>query len=82
MQPGLSLDDIIARKRAQVKAKKSGKIVEPVEEEKEVNEDDESGKGLAGSTLIQLSFFQLTANGYVFEGDILTKLYFAILPRL
>ncbi|KAF9550358.1 nucleolar DEAD-box protein required for synthesis of 60S ribosomal subunit [Mortierella hygrophila] len=42
MQPGLSLDDIIARKRAQVKAKKSGKIVEPVEEEKEVNEDDES----------------------------------------
>ncbi|KAF8935732.1 nucleolar DEAD-box protein required for synthesis of 60S ribosomal subunit [Dissophora ornata] len=42
MQPGLSLDDIIARKRAQVKAKKSGKVVEPVEEEKEVNEDDES----------------------------------------
>ncbi|KAF9114390.1 nucleolar DEAD-box protein required for synthesis of 60S ribosomal subunit [Mortierella sp. AM989] len=42
MQPGLSLDDIIARKRAQVKAKKSGKIVEPAEEEKEVDEDDES----------------------------------------
>ncbi|KAF9956232.1 nucleolar DEAD-box protein required for synthesis of 60S ribosomal subunit [Mortierella alpina] len=42
MQPGLSLDEIIARKRAQVKAKKSGKIIAPVEEEKEVNEDDES----------------------------------------
>ncbi|KAF9206871.1 nucleolar DEAD-box protein required for synthesis of 60S ribosomal subunit [Haplosporangium sp. Z 27] len=42
MQPGLSLDDIIARKRAQVKAKKSGKVVEPIEEEKEVAEDDES----------------------------------------
>ncbi|KAG0352069.1 P-loop containing nucleoside triphosphate hydrolase protein [Gamsiella multidivaricata] len=42
MQPGLSLDEIIARKRAQVKAKKSGKIVAPVEEEKEINEDDES----------------------------------------
>ncbi|KAG0001478.1 nucleolar DEAD-box protein required for synthesis of 60S ribosomal subunit [Entomortierella chlamydospora] len=41
MQPGLSLDDIIARKRAQVKAKKSGKVIEPVEE-KEVAEDDES----------------------------------------
>ncbi len=44
MQPGLSLDEIIARKRAQVKAKKSGKIIAPVEEEKEVNEDDESGE--------------------------------------
>ena len=44
MQPGLSLDDIIARKRAQVKAKKSGKVVEPAEEEKEIDEDDESGK--------------------------------------
>lgn len=43
MQPGLSLDDIIARKRAQVKAKKNGKVVAPIEEEKEVNEDDESG---------------------------------------
>ncbi|KAG0259523.1 nucleolar DEAD-box protein required for synthesis of 60S ribosomal subunit [Mortierella polycephala] len=42
MQPGLSLDEIIARKRAQVKAKKSGKIIAPAEEEKEVNEDDES----------------------------------------
>ncbi|KAG0052655.1 nucleolar DEAD-box protein required for synthesis of 60S ribosomal subunit [Gryganskiella cystojenkinii] len=42
MQPGLSLDDIIARKRAQVKAKKSGKVVAPIEEEPEVNEDDES----------------------------------------
>ncbi|KAG0303626.1 nucleolar DEAD-box protein required for synthesis of 60S ribosomal subunit [Dissophora globulifera] len=42
MQPGLSLDDIISRKRAQVKAKKSGKVIAPVEEEKEVNEDDES----------------------------------------
>ncbi|KAG0344552.1 nucleolar DEAD-box protein required for synthesis of 60S ribosomal subunit [Podila humilis] len=42
MQPGLSLDDIIARKRAQVKAKKNGKFVAPIEEEKEVNEDDES----------------------------------------
>ncbi|KAF9985058.1 nucleolar DEAD-box protein required for synthesis of 60S ribosomal subunit [Mortierella antarctica] len=42
MQPGLSLDEIIARKRAQVKAKKSGKIIAPVEEEREVNEDDES----------------------------------------
>ncbi|KAF9320281.1 nucleolar DEAD-box protein required for synthesis of 60S ribosomal subunit [Podila horticola] len=42
MQPGLSLDDIIARKRAQVKAKKNGKVVAPIEEEKEVNEDDES----------------------------------------
>ncbi|KAI1317692.1 nucleolar DEAD-box protein required for synthesis of 60S ribosomal subunit [Mortierella claussenii] len=41
MQPGMSLDDIIARKRIQVKAKKSGKVIEPVEE-KEVNEDDES----------------------------------------
>ncbi|KAF9344513.1 nucleolar DEAD-box protein required for synthesis of 60S ribosomal subunit, partial [Mortierella sp. AD094] len=41
MQPGLSLDDIIARKRAQVKAKKSGKVIEPVEE-KEIAEDDES----------------------------------------
>lgn len=46
MQPGLSLDDIIARKRAQVKAKKSGKIVAPIEDEKEVNEDDESGMWL------------------------------------
>lgn len=43
MQPGLSLDDIIARKRAQVKAKKNGKVVAPIEDEKEVNEDDESG---------------------------------------
>ncbi|KAF9215185.1 nucleolar DEAD-box protein required for synthesis of 60S ribosomal subunit [Podila verticillata] len=42
MQPGLSLDDIIARKRAQVKAKKNGKVVAPIEDEKEVNEDDES----------------------------------------
>ncbi|KAF9916956.1 nucleolar DEAD-box protein required for synthesis of 60S ribosomal subunit [Lobosporangium transversale] len=42
MQPGMSLDDIIARKRAQVKAKKSGKVVKPIEEEKEVHEDDES----------------------------------------
>ncbi|GJJ68339.1 ATP-dependent RNA helicase DDX27 [Entomortierella parvispora] len=42
MQPGLSLDDIIARKRAQVKAKKSGKLIAPIEDEKEVNEDDES----------------------------------------
>ncbi|KAF9106064.1 nucleolar DEAD-box protein required for synthesis of 60S ribosomal subunit [Mortierella sp. GBA35] len=42
MQPGLSLDDIIARKRAQVKAKKSGKVIAPVEEEKEMHEDDES----------------------------------------
>ncbi|KAF9301381.1 nucleolar DEAD-box protein required for synthesis of 60S ribosomal subunit [Mortierella antarctica] len=41
MQPGLSLDDIIARKRAQVKAKKNGKVVAPIEEEKDVNEDDE-----------------------------------------
>ncbi|KAF9983984.1 nucleolar DEAD-box protein required for synthesis of 60S ribosomal subunit [Modicella reniformis] len=41
MQPGMSLDDIIARKRTQVKAKKSKKMVTPVEEEKEVNEDDE-----------------------------------------
>lgn len=47
MQPGLSLDEIIARKRAQVKAKKSGKIIAPVEEEKEVNEDDESGELIA-----------------------------------
>ncbi|KAF9337632.1 nucleolar DEAD-box protein required for synthesis of 60S ribosomal subunit [Podila minutissima] len=42
MQPGLSLDDIIARKRAQVKAKKNGKVVAPIEEEKDINEDDES----------------------------------------
>lgn len=68
MQPGLSLDDIIARKRAQVKAKKSGKIIEPVEEEKEVNEDDESGKEPARFTLFRLSFFQMTANDYLFRG--------------
>ncbi|KAK3842241.1 MAG: P-loop containing nucleoside triphosphate hydrolase protein, partial [Linnemannia gamsii] len=48
MQPGLTLDDIIARKRAQVKAKKSGKIVEPIEEKEDndmegitFDEDDE-----------------------------------------
>jgi ATP-dependent RNA helicase DDX27 len=43
----MSLDDIIARKRMQVKAKKSGKVVAPVEEEKEVDEDDESGRFFA-----------------------------------
>lgn len=67
MQPGLSLDDIIARKRAQVKAKKSGKIVEPVEE-KEVNEDDESGKGFAGYTLLRLSFFSIDRQWLRFLG--------------
>ncbi|KAG0244014.1 P-loop containing nucleoside triphosphate hydrolase protein [Mortierella sp. GBAus27b] len=41
MQPGMSLDDIIARKRAQVKEKKSGKAVEADKEEMAVDEDNE-----------------------------------------
>ncbi|KAF9583304.1 nucleolar DEAD-box protein required for synthesis of 60S ribosomal subunit [Lunasporangiospora selenospora] len=41
-QPGLSLDDIIARKRSQAKAKKSGKVETPAVEDNEIPEDDES----------------------------------------
>lgn len=74
MQPGLSLDDIIARKRAQVKAKKSGKIVAPVEEEKEVNEDDESGKALRISTRPTV-FLQMTTTGYNSWDSMLISLY-------
>lgn len=48
MQPGMSLDDIIARKRAQAKGKKSGKLVTTAEDEKEVSKDDESGMSTCG----------------------------------
>lgn len=62
MQPGMSLDDIIARKRAQVKAKKSGKvIVAPVDEE--VNEDDESGKDSACHFSVCSFFYADRAHG-------------------
>ncbi|KAF9931629.1 nucleolar DEAD-box protein required for synthesis of 60S ribosomal subunit [Linnemannia zychae] len=67
MQPGLSLDEIIARKRAQVKAKKSGKIVAPVEEEKEVPEDDESEFQEALSSDEETGDNDM--EGIVFDGD-------------
>lgn len=69
------MDDIIARKRAQVKAKKSGKIVAPVEEEKEVNEDDESGKAPQDSHSPASFLIIDHHNGYNSRNPMLTSLY-------